>query len=77
MNNYIIVKAKELKVGDTIIHNYSSFLIKECGCGLGAGSIEFGEYFWIKGSFVVKAWDGESTDSFWSFQECPVIKPIK
>jgi hypothetical protein len=64
-----IVKAIDLKVGDTIIHKYSKFKITECGCGYGAGN-EFGHYFWIKGYSV----SSKIVDDFWSFQKCPVIK---
>ena len=73
--SYKIVKAKELKAGDIIVDNYRLFLINKCGFGAGAGSFDgFGEYFWIIGEFV----NGEKKEvSFWSFQECPVIKCVK
>ncbi len=77
LDNYKLVKAIDLKAGDKIIHNYSKFLIQECGCGFGAGN-EFGNYFWIKGNFI----NGNPTDpsplkDFWSFQGCPMIVCIE
>tara|TARA_R110000772_G_scaffold249530_2_gene363837 strand:+ start:24589 stop:24969 length:381 start_codon:yes stop_codon:yes gene_type:complete len=51
---HTVIKAKELKPGDTIIHDYSVFKINECGCGIGAGN-EFGEYFWMKGEYPNRA----------------------
>ncbi len=82
MEKYTIVKAKELKVSDIIIHNYTRFLITECGCGKGAGSLDFGEYFWIKGEFLHADYVSNSIKTFkdkadfWSYQECPIIKCI-
>ena len=73
---HIIIKARELKAGDIIIHNYSRFKINNCGFGYVAGN-EFGDYFWIKGYSV----NGNKTDpnsikDFLAFEECPVIKLI-
>lgn len=76
LDGFVLVKAVDLKAGDTIIHNYGRFLISECGCGYFAGN-EFGDYFWIKGYAV----HGNPTDpkplkDFWSFQCCPMIKCV-
>lgn len=73
---YTVVTAKELKPGDIIIHNYHLFKITGCGCGKGSGSLDFGEYFWIKGYYFI--YPNLKTvctiGDFWSFQECPMIK---
>lgn len=74
---YIIVRAKELENKNIIIHLGSRFEIYACGQGVGAGSYEFGEYVWIKGSFV----NSNPTDlypvkDFWLYQESPIIKCI-
>jgi len=77
---YIIIKAKELQVSDIIIHNYTRFFITECGCGQGAGSLDFGEYFWMKGEFLYKDYIGKPIKDkivLWSFQECPIIKCLE
>lgn len=74
MSNYKIILSKELKPGDKIIHNYTKFVIVDCGRGAGAGSFDFGEYFWIRATPIGVKSTNHLIQSFWSFQECPVIK---
>lgn len=66
---YEIVLTKDLKPGNVIIHNYSTFLIYKCDKGSGAGN-EFGEYYSISGEFC----RFNQPASFWSFDDCPIIK---
>jgi len=74
---YIVVRAKELKKDDIIIYSGLRFKIGDCGCGKFAGSYEFGEYFWIRGEFVnTNPTDMYPEKGFIIFQESPTIKCI-
>jgi hypothetical protein len=69
MKKYKIISGKDLKQGMIIIHNYRSFLIIDCGPGSGAGSLEFGEYVWVKAMCL----DNRVQEDFWACENCPVV----
>lgn len=74
---YIIVRAKELLSNDVIIHNGLRFSIEKCGCGKGAFSYDFGDYFWVEGKFInTHPLDPKPNKTFWLFQNSPTIKCV-
>lgn len=72
---YIIVKGSELRNGDTIIHRGNRFTIEVCGPGHGAGSLDFGEYVWIEGSFSAHV-NSPEPKTFWLYENSPIVKCV-
>ncbi len=67
--NYSIVLAKDLQLGDTIIHNSHKVTIIGIALGSGAGSFDFGEYLTID----VQNSNYDVEREIWTFRECPWI----
>lgn len=74
LEQYSLCEVKDLNPGDVIVHNYAKFMIIKCGQGTGAGSFDFGNYFWIEGYYTSSQRDEEGLIIFWSYEACPMIK---
>lgn len=79
MEKYEIILGKDVKRGDIIIYDADKYMIMKAEKGMGAPSYYFGVYVGIQ-AIRLREFDSSTTpsiQSFWLFEDLPIIKIIE